>query len=1383
MNNTKILFYTLIIIVGFQFQIHAQSDYLTKKWSKTSLGTSLGQANIWCDDFDGDGFQEVLYSGEPGNNQSYFALLSYKNGDYHTKWSSDIYAGNKIKSIQKANLDNDNDIEIYIVTNDGQVDVYSGETMSLIHSQSTTSLGSSQSYITDTDGDGNYEFIIVRDYYGQQYLHIYDAITLQPIFQTDQYGGKDIAVGDIDGDGTNEIVLSKGYVLDGEDYSLKWQYEDDFGDWVGIADVNGDEISDIICAEATTGIISSIDGVLHTVQWQIETGYWDIEDMIVNDVEQDGLYEIVIGVNNFSVAIACYDATTQQKLWENINVNDEITSIGVGDADNDGVDEFIWGSFEDFSDSYHLYVGGFDTHETEWRSKDIVGGFFADIFDLDNNDTLDILCAASKTRSEYKYGAIFTYNGINYELENILEPAYWCRVYCIAAGNINDNVRGEIVIGMEENIFVYDGFTYNQLWQSEEMYTPQDIELIDLDNDNIVEIVVVDIQGYITIINGETFEIEWKSEYTGGRIEKVIIENLDDDDAKEIIINKLNGDIQIYDGITHSLQWESDNLGNVVTFDIFDHNDNDIMDIISVDTYGRVSITNCEDFSSFQAFTIPDDNIYSIEIDNIDSTTSKEIIIGVSWSLKVYSVADYSLIWESNYLGGLVGRYNNIKIADLNNNQHKEIIYTTGWGVFQFESSSRCIDNIPPQVVRNSPLQMQNVGNNIKINIAFSELISGPTLNDNTISVVSQSGDNLDKAISYGTNNILTIIPDNNLPPNNEIRILLSGLICDTAGNGLDGNFNGISEGSQIDDFEWSFTTGSGEDLIGPTFTNLIPDSYVKWKGNSLYINGVISDNSDIAMSPIVAAEYFIDNIGASGTGKAMISSDGQLDESTEEVYLKIACDELSYGDHILFFHAQDAIGNWGEMSELTISISTEEEGCWTMFGNNPQHTGIAKDNISVPLKLLWSKDFDNEVVNPVCVVNNEVVVTTGGHGNDKGVYVLNKETGEEKWRRQYSELFSLNPPSFAYGNIYFQTCNGVGDSYIHALDITTGNVSWVSPYGSQWESHFAPTIINGRVYVNGGQYGGVYSFDAFSGKQYWFQNLPQDDGWTPALYNDTLYAYTSYSNSDFGYFAAFNALYGNRAWVNYDVPNGWSGHAMNTAPVIDTVNKIIMASAKWDQSAIDMVNHEVLWSHTGYFVNPAVANSMIYSANADQLEARDIRTGDLLWSINIDGDIAYPPLVTDDLVFVSAQNEVYAIDIADHMIKWSYNVGGHLTISQNELYVAGEDKKLYAFEIPAGIDDFGFDDKFILQQNYPNPVIGTNITTIDYSLPRNAWVELSILDIRGLEITMLENGRKPKGNNSVIYNTTGLKPGVYLYKLTVDVTQSEIRKMIVIEK
>jgi hypothetical protein len=75
--------------------------------------------------------------------------------------------------------------------------------------------------------------------------------------------------------------------------------------------------------------------------------------------------------------------------------------------------------------------------------------------------------------------------------------------------------------------------------------------------------------------------------------------------------------------------------------------------------------------------------------------------------------------------------------------------------------------------------------------------------------------------------------------------------------------------------------------------------------------------------------------------------------------------------------------------------------------------------------------------------------------------------------------------------------------------------------------------------------------------------------------------------------------------------------------------------------------------------------------------------------------------------------------------------------------------------------------EKFKLNQNYPNPF--NHSTQIEYSIPYNALVKISIYDFAGKKIETLINKNHSPGNYKVSWNSSNYASGVYIYQITAD--------------
>jgi hypothetical protein len=126
------------------------------------------------------------------------------------------------------------------------------------------------------------------------------------------------------------------------------------------------------------------------------------------------------------------------------------------------------------------------------------------------------------------------------------------------------------------------------------------------------------------------------------------------------------------------------------------------------------------------------------------------------------------------------------------------------------------VDMTPPKVSNYNP-KVATTSITATISVQFSEAMNGTSLTScfNITPYISGS-----LLISFSS---LVYYPSQNLPTGTMFTVIINGsLAMDLANYTLDGNGNGISEGSPVDDFTWQFTTQSA-DTYPPFVTGTMP--------------------------------------------------------------------------------------------------------------------------------------------------------------------------------------------------------------------------------------------------------------------------------------------------------------------------------------------------------------------------------------------------------------------------------------------------------------------------------------------------------------------------------------------------------------------------------
>ena len=380
--------------------------------------------------------------------------------------------------------------------------------------------------------------------------------------------------------------------------------------------------------------------------------------------------------------------------------------------------------------------------------------------------------------------------------------------------------------------------------------------------------------------------------------------------------------------------------------------------------------------------------------------------------------------------------------------------------------------------------------------------------------------------------------------------------------------------------------------------------------------------------------------------------------------------------------NAEGDAGHEHRLASTTITVLSRPTADWTSasewvtFQGNPDHTGfVAVIADPVGFAERWVKDLTPGVtLNPVTAGSNAVFVSTNAYFGTQRALGLSVATGAVLWSRDFGPIHGVHPPAFGGGTVYLTT-SGHGDSYLYALDATSGLLKFRSPYGNQWSRYYAPVVLGQRVYMAGGSYDGMYAFDAVTGEEKWFASTSQYNEWTPAVRGGLAYAYTQQQ------ITAVDVATGVESFTIADPKFEWNGYSMWTAPVLGPANDLYAVQGG-RLIAFDLAARSIKWEKKSQFTGTAtVAENVIYLVNGGQLEARSPADGSLLWAWDPpQGDLVGTTIATRNLVFAATDTRTYAIDLGAKRQVWSHPAGGQLALSgQGVLFIAGVDGKLTA--------------------------------------------------------------------------------------------------------
>jgi len=88
--------------------------------------------------------------------------------------------------------------------------------------------------------------------------------------------------------------------------------------------------------------------------------------------------------------------------------------------------------------------------------------------------------------------------------------------------------------------------------------------------------------------------------------------------------------------------------------------------------------------------------------------------------------------------------------------------------------------------------------------------------------------------------------------------------------------------------------------------------------------------------------------------------------------------------------------------------------------------------------------------------------------------------------------------------------------------------------------------------------------------------------------------------------------------------------------------------------------------------------------------------------------------------------------------------------------------------------------ENYSISHNFPNPL--NPVTTIQYGLPEEVFVEIVVLNLLGQKVATLVNENKPAGFHKVQWDVSGIGAGIYFYKIQAGSSFTETKKCLILK-
>ena len=442
------------------------------------------------------------------------------------------------------------------------------------------------------------------------------------------------------------------------------------------------------------------------------------------------------------------------------------------------------------------------------------------------------------------------------------------------------------------------------------------------------------------------------------------------------------------------------------------------------------------------------------------------------------------------------------------------------------------------------------------------------------------------------------------------------------------------------------------------------------------------------------------------------------------------------------------------KLSENINSTFTSEGD--SLFYAYTENNSIIKFNSTGDL--LWSTAVDNRIRSALTLSNSGILYAAT---EDSGLYAFNLD-GNLLFRVDIGQINNVSPALDNNGNLYIG--NSAGDLY--SINGDNGSVNWIINSGAP---HIVSPAVSrdGVIYVNGSD-NSLLALNQ-DGSEKWSYFLSRIFS-SPALDVDG------------------NVYIGGDDKNLYKVsPTGdklWSvlfSSAIWSPPVLGSEGEVYFKRSNGSVHALSSTG-EILWT-----IDTAKSPKKFSAETLNVLSDRRIvlynpegelilldPDGNLVWSFKTNAPISHPPLITNGGIIHLATDDstFYGLALPDFTpgenSPWhTFQGNNQRTGTQGTLVSVRDDKS----EI--------LPTKYSLKQNYPNPF--NPVTSIEYDLPLESHVLLTVYNLNGQEIARLTDEIKPAGRYKTGFDASGFSSGIYIYRIQAK-NYSKARKMLLLK-
>jgi len=1268
--------------------------------------------------------------------------------------------------------------------------------ISMVHFLDTNDDGERELYVFDSGKDSLYHL----DFPSLETIKSYRLIS--PYFSDIE----DLTFGSIDKGGPNVWYASTGYngvyALSPTDFSIIEELPDALqASKMYIGNFDTDPENEILLRSSLS--LQILNTETFAVEYEVE-GY--VHKYKVADFNKDGIQDIIVRIDNYEVHIYDFSQADPISIIDNLDIYYE--SFAIADIDNDNIEDIILydggqydndivkinGSTMEVSyldlpynsqnysgliistdniihpEAGNLLFSGSSLHSVSAASGELKHTVFSianiAIHGLDHyisGDEKQIVISEVAASSGENIDNVILMNYENQEVVQQLSPKLFApeensvslKSEITTYSTRNPNVKDLIFTSRYSNKSTFYSPSGNEIYNSEE-FKQSYVKTYDLDLDGNEELISVD-QGLdeITIYKSES-KYDWnqilKIEASADFLE---FYQMDDDPAIELIVYG-NNKLQIIDSATGELtELETDFwLSNSEDVAIFE---------TALGNFRFVFLTNLEIIlydpisqTTIKSLEIPPYQQQSLE--SIQMIVDGMVVNYVIVYGNLLSVLDESLntVMEMENPSRLAWPYvSEIIVHNNDGDQHPNIIVSHKYGIDDYELKLEGEYRETFNLINHYPKNDIEVSLYGKMFLEFNEEVELADLEEYLSIYFEDDMSEIPYSIQTDDNYKFDITPFIPFEPEKRVELVLSKDLQSKNSKHIEFPL----ENQPNEDFRLNF--GLTDQSLQPEITLTSGQFNTSYNDSKRQISVSVNANSE---DPIrsVSARFVGDPY------VYFLPIDQVFDETEEQFLFVLDFFDKDLGTATYSIIAESYNGTTDTL-EFTTEVVSEVGYPFKRDGVDQLNTFYKPmDSLGNKIVYLWTKPLSEVLDSEAPVVGEgDFIYLRKNEGtiSDPTVYLykLKKTTGETVYKKAIAQDARCGNLLLDNGFIYLQINNYDGLPKLTCLDAENGNLVWETSFRNQHTEKYAPVVNDSYILMSGGQYGGVYCFDRWTGKELWFDNLEQQGDWTPSVYNDVVYT------SAGGIINAYRIDSGELLWtvVMSDAP-----YFTNISPIIDEANNLLIFNTSEGIYTIDLDDQTTNLIGDSSFGDPnlCLRDGFIYQVTTSKLLHKiNVLTGEKVTTIDIPAS-RNEVYIFGDLIFVNGDAGTYLYGVENLEYKGTIDETNYALNLVDDIFFVSYQDELVAYQLENQCIEYASFNEVICfggeieigntiyneEGTYSDTIIGMNECYLIFNLDLMISEELTLTDV----LITNDNGN---GSGSIaVFPEGGTSPYTY---------------------